>query len=586
MQARKPIQTREPEHNSVWIKTKMWITGYAQISSILILIVGAKYVHGSENGGYKYQVITQSQSWASADQYCRKNQGSLLILDTKDKITEFLRLAHIDSGDSFWTGAYRKHSPWTWIMGCFSLPKLYTPAMVSVVNKAEDCAMICRDRLYAALQEQNCICLSDISTLTGLDTHDCSIQCPGNPNELCGGRNAVSLYSVGGVDAFKGDSIDDWKNCVYILKHDSAVWVTTDCRREMPFLCKIYHKNVMEYKSTKDTVANWFQARDHCLQQGGSLADLRSSEDDAVTALPNHSEYWVGLYRNITWEWHTAPTEEHPVWCTSMVKDKIGEVHFSTETCSVQHGFICQISTIQPQASTGQKGSHAALYGILGALAWILAIVITVLVIMVIKRRKRNSFNDELSEIHTNYVDLDEENIRPSCSSSSASASTTSFCENPLNEHRPLPNANVYQKKTVHSTNTEPKGPCSRSTENCYMVDGNEYAKVTRRDQIGKNSNYDTPGTKGSSACCQRDSSSDDGYDPVWDAVKFREMSGRSRDDGVYAQVNKGGNVKERPENDYVTVPSKLFPPRDGKLAEQNTSSEKQKLERLRSKSF
>ncbi|KAL3836432.1 hypothetical protein ACJMK2_021865, partial [Sinanodonta woodiana] len=346
------------------------------------------------------------------------------------------------------------------------------------------------------------------------------------------------------------------------------------------------HKNAMEYKSTKDMVANWFQARDYCLKEGGSLADLRSSEDDAVTALPNHSEYWVGLYRNTTWEWHTAPTEEHPVWCTSMVKDKAGEVHFSTETCSVQHQFICQISTIRPQGSTGEKSAHSAMYAIFGALAWILAIVITVLVIVVIKRRKRNIFNDELSEIHSNYVDLNEEHIRPSCSSSSGSVSTSSFCENPHNVHRPLPKTDLYPRKTGQSTSTEVKGACSRSTESSYVLDGNEYAKVMRKDQRGKNYNYDTPGTSGTAACCQRDSSSDDGYDPVWDAVKFREMAGRSGDDGTYAQVNKGGKVKERPENDYVTVPSKLFPPRVSTNAEPNANSGKQTLERMRSKSF
>jgi len=61
---------------------------------------------------------------------------------------------------------------------------------------------------------------------------------------------------------------------------------------------------VIEYMSPRKSVASWTQARDMCRQEGGSLADLHANKMEAVGALPDHSEYWVGLYRNTSWAWH------------------------------------------------------------------------------------------------------------------------------------------------------------------------------------------------------------------------------------------------------------------------------------------
>ena len=63
---------------------------------------------------------------------------------------------------------------------------------------------------------------------------------------------------------------------------------------------------ITEYKSPKNKVGSWTQARDMCREEGGTLADLHSNNMEAVSALPGHSEFWVGLYRNTSWTWHVS----------------------------------------------------------------------------------------------------------------------------------------------------------------------------------------------------------------------------------------------------------------------------------------
>ena len=62
----------------------------------------------------------------------------------------------------------------------------------------------------------------------------------------------------------------------------------------------------MEYRSPSEKTGSWTEANIMCREEGGTLADLHANNMKAVSALPNHNEFWVGLYRNTSWEWHTG----------------------------------------------------------------------------------------------------------------------------------------------------------------------------------------------------------------------------------------------------------------------------------------
>lgn len=63
---------------------------------------------------------------------------------------------------------------------------------------------------------------------------------------------------------------------------------------------------IVEYKSPRNQFGSWMESRDMCKEAGGTLADLHANSMEAVNALPDRSEYWVGLYRNTSWTWQTG----------------------------------------------------------------------------------------------------------------------------------------------------------------------------------------------------------------------------------------------------------------------------------------
>ncbi|XP_045208508.2 uncharacterized protein LOC123560376 [Mercenaria mercenaria] len=385
-------------------------------------------VTAADNDGVKYKHITNKKSWPDAEADCRSRDGSLLVLDTHSKVISFQNSMLLDS--EVWTAAYRQHSPWVWVEGCFSASFLTKKDGVRLrLNKASECATLCRESTYAALKGYMCFCLEDMRDLLPLNARECDNSCPGSPGEMCGGeRGAVSLYSLGGVNGYKESDKDlaeqlqqtnheisrsDWKNCVYILKHDTPIWITADCRKTLPFLCKIYRENgaIIEYRSPKKKYGSWMESRDMCKKEGGTLADLHANNMEAVSALPDHSEYWVGLYRNTSWAWHTDDRSEKPSWCTSMTEDRAGELHFKTETCSMPKEYICQI----PLQVAEAKGSNMVIFLVCGTVAWILAVCTGIFVFYMMRKRgycKRSSASSSTGDLRTSYLDLEEDSTR------------------------------------------------------------------------------------------------------------------------------------------------------------------------------
>lgn len=73
----------------------------------------------------------------------------------------------------------------------------------------------------------------------------------------------------------------------------------------MHFILDKDRGTISEYRSPVNRVGSWTEANAMCREEGGTLADLHANME-AVSALPEHSEFWIGLYRNTSWEWHTG----------------------------------------------------------------------------------------------------------------------------------------------------------------------------------------------------------------------------------------------------------------------------------------
>ncbi|XP_060588434.1 uncharacterized protein LOC132743872 isoform X1 [Ruditapes philippinarum] len=532
----------------------------------------------ADKGQIKYKHLTDKKSWPDADADCRSRDGSLLVLDTHSRVIEFQNKIMLDT--EIWTAAYRQHSPWVWVEGCFSASFLTKKDGNRLrLNKASECATLCKDSAYAALKGYMCFCIEDMRDLLPMNARECDTPCPGSPGEMCGGQRggAVSLYSLGGVNGYKESdkeiaeqlqqtnhemSRSDWKNCVYILKHDTPIWITADCRKKLPFLCKIYRDNgaIIEYRSPRKKVGSWMEARDMCLEEGGTLADLHANNMEAVSALPDHSEFWVGLYRNTSWAWQTDDIVEKPSWCTSMTEDRTGELHFKTETCSMPKEYICQIPLQVAQA----KHSNMVIFLVCGTVAWILAVVTGIVVFYMMRKRgycKRSSATGSTGELRTSYLDLEEDSSRTR--PSRPHSYVNSDVRNQPTCSRPPPADDL--RKPNSSKNQD-------QTARFQASNGNEYASVcmSKFDKRGPLEQYDDL-SHGASACgsSNRGSTSTEGdYDIVWDSVKFgkhlnkltKSARGSTSSENIYTEIEHVTRVEIPPISENC---DNLFPPSD-----------------------
>ncbi|XP_052803285.1 uncharacterized protein LOC128233586 [Mya arenaria] len=474
-----------------------------------------------------YKLISDRKQWADADKDCRSRDGTLVVLDTHDRVMAIQAAGVLETGRPVWTTAYRQHSPWVWVEGCFSAPFLTkTDGTRLAGNQAAECSAACRDFNYAAVKGHMCFCLEDMRELQPLDARECGVRCPGSAGEWCGGdRGAVSVYSLGGVNGYKESerkeddvelqqsvhevSRSDWKNCVYILKHDTPVWISSDCRKARPFLCKIYREegSVIEYKSPRRKTGSWLESRDLCRAEGGTLADLHVNNMEAVLALPDHSEFWVGLYRNTSWTWQTDPVLEFPQWCTAVTEDKLGELHFNTESCSIPHDYICQI----PVPVATQKHSPMVAYLVTGSVVWVLAIATGVFVFYMVRRKgccKRSSGG----QTRTSYLDLDE----------SAMTSRNARTRPPRPLSHSYVNSDVSNAPSCSQQRFDSSDPPLKSKggseqeDQSYRSTGNEYASVCM-SKIAQRDNDFSPMSDDDGACnsgyTNRGSTSTEGYE-------------------------------------------------------------------------
>ncbi|XP_052286787.1 uncharacterized protein LOC127882273 isoform X1 [Dreissena polymorpha] len=474
------------------------------------------------------------------------------------------------------------------------------------MNHAVECSTVCKASTYAVLKGHMCFCLRDIRDLVPLDARECDLQCPGAPGEMCGGpRGAVSVYSMGGVNGFKETdsektslqeqtvhemSRSDWKNCVYILKHDTPVWITTDCRKTLPFLCKIYRERgtIIEYKSPRRKTGSWLEARAMCREEGGTLADIHSNNMAAVQALPNHSEYWVGLYRNTSWTWHTDDVIETPLWCTTVVEDKVGELQFQTETCSMPHDFVCQI----PIPVAKADASHLVVYVVCGSVVWVLAVVTGIVVFCMLRRRGWCRKNDTTGLSQSSYLDMDDQTprLRPA----------TSRPPRPLSHsyvNSDVSNAPSSSRTSQFSNDSPPlKSKSAHAQDKPKPAIGNEYASVCMSKIQSEGKEFDRLET---GACASGYKNAEGEYDIVWDSEKFSKhlkMFGCNSDssrnsttsENVYTDIEKvsSSEYEENTDSEYISMPCQLFPPSELFGEHQIEGDGKQSLCRKKSQSL
>ena len=86
--------------------------------------------------------------------------------------------------------------------------------------------------------------------LSPLDARECNVHCPGSDGEFCGGeREAVTVYSLGGVNGYKGKNytlfifvIFDFFVFDWVVCHGALNRTSSTCMTFFGFLFNLYYK--------------------------------------------------------------------------------------------------------------------------------------------------------------------------------------------------------------------------------------------------------------------------------------------------------------------------------------------------------
>ncbi|XP_078309855.1 uncharacterized protein LOC111110411 isoform X3 [Crassostrea virginica] len=139
-------------------------------------------------------LITESSTlnWFEAQEQCRGRDG--------------LTMSKTKSNQSYWTGTYKRITPWIKIIGCFSdsfLSNINTELYINVSmwkKAVRICQEICQRKNITAfaVKGSECVCIkSRTSWPASVDPSNCNFQCQNTSNiykNECGGNSSYNVF--------------------------------------------------------------------------------------------------------------------------------------------------------------------------------------------------------------------------------------------------------------------------------------------------------------------------------------------------------------------------------------------------------
>lgn len=130
-------------------------------------------------------------SWFDAQSHC---------------IGQGLTIERHKSDKPYWTGKYRRLTPWINILGCYSIESLHDVMNKTMIKSSVGiCQEICHHEHIDkfAVKMNNCLCIKSsitVNPFNRISPSKCDFACEDNSDDIypgdCGGRNAYNIYEV------------------------------------------------------------------------------------------------------------------------------------------------------------------------------------------------------------------------------------------------------------------------------------------------------------------------------------------------------------------------------------------------------
>lgn len=231
-----------------------------------------------------------SHNWFDAQDHCL---GQGLTIDKNKSI------------QPYWTGVYRRLTPWINILGCFSDSVELIATVVKKTMMMSSVGM-CQEMCYHensntfALKTNNCLCMqSDVNEnyFDKLSPSACNHTCEDNTDVVysgdCGGENAYNLFE------FKEVSFNSVERCMSLQCFNEE-------SRFIPQTCSAFLNKVCENRELPDKVyaSSWSISMDQCKKSHPPyylLGNVDLTNPHLTCTLLNHrfTVVWIGVARQI-----------------------------------------------------------------------------------------------------------------------------------------------------------------------------------------------------------------------------------------------------------------------------------------------
>ncbi|XP_052780546.1 uncharacterized protein LOC128217435 [Mya arenaria] len=126
-------------------------------------------------------------------------EGGTMLTDADDTYIELSKedlAAQMDVANltEAWIGRY--YTPWSWLKGCYTYTDDMLPERAGYFksNQQSTCIEYCHDSNYFGLKGNACYCFQKIEGQFVRTADYCKDSCPGNLEERCGGKTAMTVY--------------------------------------------------------------------------------------------------------------------------------------------------------------------------------------------------------------------------------------------------------------------------------------------------------------------------------------------------------------------------------------------------------
>ncbi|XP_046578212.1 uncharacterized protein LOC124285960 isoform X2 [Haliotis rubra] len=362
-------------------------THWVRETSIVLFVV-CSLQSGYTTTREKHIYFNNSQlNWWEARANCQANEGDLFVPVTEPEPSRMPGTRNRYT--YYWLGAMR-YSTWTWTddgnplyinSGLSTLPADLENVRTFPDNSVNRCHRYCgSDTHTLGLSRDRCFCLRDDYKASGNTSGE---PCPGNPDEVCGYADRLSVYKCPFEDStdFVFTPTGNGQ-CGYAIKNNGKFTISLDdgdsCKTtDRRYAC--YAKGITrgsDYTCKNGVCASTYR-RKRTWTEANDTYDLVKLESSIVKDLQktmhDDSEYWIGLVYRPTMKWITEQeASEYDEYSSSepqclVVYFTIWYQQLSWKPCSFLYASICEVvvpktstTTMTPQHSSSPAAATTA----------------------------------------------------------------------------------------------------------------------------------------------------------------------------------------------------------------------------------